>query len=101
MEFQVLNTLMSHIYFSGSGAGSVAKSCLTLVTPCTVAYQASLSIEFPGQDYWSGWPFPSPGDFPDPSLLHYSELESNSSGGGCFLPGGMRNFLVRPAPHGF
>ena len=101
MEFQVLNTLMSHIYFSGSGAGSVAKSCLTLVTPCTVAYQASLSIEFPGQDYWSGWPFPSPGDFPDPSLLHYSELESNSSGGGCFLPGGMRNFLVRPAPHWF
>ena len=38
----------------------MAKSCLTLVTPWTVAHQAPLSMEFPRQEYWSGLPFPSP-----------------------------------------
>ena len=46
----------------------VAKSCLTLVTPWTVARQAPLSMEFSRQEYWSGLPFPSPGDFPDPGI---------------------------------
>ena len=32
----------------------------------TVAHQAPLSMGFPGQEYWSGLPFPSPGDLPDP-----------------------------------
>ena len=32
------------------------------VIPWTVAYQATLSMEFSRQDYWSGLPFPSPGD---------------------------------------
>ena len=31
-------------------------------TPCTVACQAPLSMEFSRQEYWSGLPFPSPGD---------------------------------------
>ena len=35
------------------------------VTPWTVAHQAPLSFGFPGQEYWSGLPFPSPGDLPD------------------------------------
>ena len=35
------------------------------VTPWTVAYQAPPSMKFSGQEYWSGWPFPSPGDLPD------------------------------------
>ena len=38
------------------------------VTPWTVAHQAPLSIGFPGQEYWSGVPFPSPGDLPDPGI---------------------------------
>ena len=33
-----------------------------------VARQAPLSLEFPGQEYWSGLPFPSPGDLPDPGI---------------------------------
>ena len=37
-------------------------------TPSTVACQAPLSMEFPRQDYWSGLPFPSPGDLPDPEI---------------------------------
>ena len=37
-------------------------------TPRTVDYQASLSIEFSRREYWSGLPFPSPGDLPDPGI---------------------------------
>ena len=43
--------------------GLVAQLCLTLfVTPWTVTRQTPLSMRFPRQDYWSGLPFPSPGD---------------------------------------
>ena len=35
------------------------------VTPWTVAHQASLSMGFSRQEYWSGLPFPSPGDLPN------------------------------------
>ena len=38
------------------------------VTPWAVAYQAPLSTEFSRQEYWSGLPFPSPGDLPDPGI---------------------------------
>ena len=34
----------------------------------TVAHQAPLSMEFSRQQYWSGLPFPSPGDLPDPGI---------------------------------
>ena len=37
-------------------------------TPWTVAYQASLSMGFSRQESWSGLPFPSPGDFPNPGI---------------------------------
>ena len=38
------------------------------VTPWTLAYQASLSMGFSRQEYWSGLPFPSPGDLPNPGI---------------------------------
>ena len=38
------------------------------MTPWTVARQALLSIGFSGIEYWSGLPFPSPGDLPDPRI---------------------------------
>ena len=38
------------------------------VTPWTLALQAALSMEFSRQEYWSGLPFPSPGDLPDPGM---------------------------------
>ena len=52
----------------GGGGGLVAKSCLTLATPWAVAHQAPLSMGFSRQEYWSGLPFPSPGDLPDPGI---------------------------------
>ena len=54
------------VEFSVTGGGLVAKSCLTLATPCAVACQAPLSIGFSGQEYQSGLPFPSLGDLPNP-----------------------------------
>ena len=39
---------------------------LTLCGPMTVAHQAPLSMAFSRQEYWSGLPFPFPGDLPDP-----------------------------------
>ena len=41
---------------------------LLFVTPWTVAYQAPLSMGFSRQEYWSGLPFPSPGDLPNPGI---------------------------------
>ena len=38
------------------------------VTPWTVAHQAPPSMGFSRQEYWSGLPFPSPGDLPDPGI---------------------------------
>ena len=49
-------------------AGLVAKLFPILVTPWTVAFQAPLSMGFSRQEYWSGLPFPSPGDLPDPGI---------------------------------
>ena len=37
-------------------------------TPWTVAYQAPQSMGFSNQEYWSGLPFPSAGDLPDPGI---------------------------------
>ena len=50
----------------GDGGGLVARSCLTLGTPWTVARQVPLSMGFLKQEYWSVLPFPSLGDPPKP-----------------------------------
>ena len=38
------------------------------MTPWTVVYQVPPSMGFSRQKYWSGLPFPSPGDFPNPGV---------------------------------
>ena len=44
-------------------------SCVQLfVTLWTVAHEAPLSMGYLRQEYWSGLPFPSPGNFPDPGM---------------------------------
>ena len=40
----------------------------SFATPSTVARQAPLSMDSPGKEYWSGLPFPPPGDLPDPGI---------------------------------
>ena len=43
-------------------------------TTWTAAHQAPLSMEFSRQEYWSGLPFLSPGDLPDPGIEHVSPV---------------------------
>ena len=38
------------------------------VTLCTAVFQAPLSMGFSRQEYWSGLPFPPPGDLPNPGI---------------------------------
>ena len=58
--------------WSGESESEVAQSCQLFATPWTVAYQAPLSMGFSRQEYWSGLPFPSPGDLLNPGI----ELQS-------------------------
>ena len=50
------------------GGGLVTKSCLTLATPWTLAYEAPLSMGFSRKECQSGLPFPSSGYLPDPGI---------------------------------
>ena len=52
-----------------------------LATPWTVAHEAVLSIAFSGQEYWSGLPFPSPGNLPDPGIKPVSVMSPVLAGG--------------------
>ena len=46
----------------------VAQLCPTLCESMDFAHQSSLSMEFSRQEYWSGLPFPSPGNLADPGI---------------------------------
>ena len=59
-------------------------SCVQLfATPWAVARQAPLSVEFSGQEYWSGLPCLPPGNLPDPGIEPVS-LTSSALAGGFF-----------------
>ena len=47
----------------------------SISTPWTVALQPPLSMGFSRQEYWRGFPFPSPGDLPNPGIEPASCLE--------------------------
>ena len=66
-------------------------------TPWTVVCQAPLSMGFPRQEYWSGLPFPSPGDLPDPGI----KPASPALAGGFFTtepPGKPKYTITRKKP---
>ena len=69
-------------------------------TPWTVAYQAPLSMGFSKQECWSGLPFPSPGDLPDPgiepgsSALLADAFPSEPPGKLCLVANSFLNFGV-------
>ena len=73
----ILNTCKStfrHIlnnYIKKNPQNIVCVSCSVIsnsVPPWIVACKVPLSMGFPRQEYWSGWPFPSPGDLPNPGI---------------------------------
>ena len=51
------------------------------VTPWNIASQASLSMRFPKQEYWSGLPFPSAWYLPDSGMQHESPVAPILAGG--------------------
>ena len=53
------------------------------VASWTLAHQAPLSMELSRQEFWSGLPFPTPGDLPDPGM-ESSSLVSPALAGGVF-----------------
>ena len=65
-------------------------------TPWTVSRQVPLSMEFSRQEYWSGLPFPSPGNLPDPGIEPKS-LASPALAGGFFTtaPPGEPELLIK------
>ena len=77
-----------------------AQSCPTLCNPWALAHQAPLSMEFFRQKYWSGLPFPSPGDLPDPGIkptYHASPDWQADSSPLCHLGGpilGYTGFII-------
>ena len=76
MSFKVFVSLLIFCLvdlFIGVKVKMKSLSCVQLfVTPWTVAYQSPPSMGFSRQGYWSGLPFPSPGD------LHYPGTEPRS-----------------------
>ena len=46
-----------------------------------IGHQAPLSMDFSRQEYWRGFPFPTPGDLPDPGIEPASPLASALAGG--------------------
>ena len=70
----LLTSLLMYLFFSSflsswlndGGGGSVAQWCPTLVIPWPVTWQSPLSMGLPKQENWSGLPFPSPEDLPNP-----------------------------------
>ena len=56
------------------------------VIPWTVVHKAPQSMEFPRQEYWSGLPFPSSGDLPEPGIEPAS-LTSPALASGFFTTG--------------
>ena len=68
-KMQIKSTIRYHLTLVRMCCCLVAKSCPTLsAIPWTVAHQAPLSMGFPRQEDWSGLPFLSPGDLPDPRI---------------------------------
>ena len=66
---------------------------LVAQTPWTVACQAPLSVGFSWQEYWSGLPFTSPGDLPNPgikSALQADSLLSEPPGKPKMVEGGLK-----------
>ena len=57
----------------------VTQLCPLFETPQTVACQASLYMEFSRQEYWSGLPFPSPEELPNPGIEPWSPASQADS----------------------
>ena len=67
-------------YFQSVACSVTQFVCDPFVTPWTAACQAPLSVGFSRQEYWSGLPFPSPGNLPDPGIEPSSPVSPSLAG---------------------
>ena len=67
-QFLFLSSIDQCLLKEEEGEGEVAQSCPTLWDPLDCSLPGSPSMGFSRQEYWSGLPFPSPGDLPDPGI---------------------------------
>ena len=68
-NYMCLPHIISLCYYHAVVCEVKLLSCVLLFAiPWTVAYQAPPSMGFSRREYWSGLPFPSPGDLPDPGI---------------------------------
>ena len=75
LKLKILNYFLNNLFHLTRFRLSEVKVKLKLLsrvrlfaTPWTIVYQAPPSMGFSRQEYWSGLPFPSPGDLPDPGI---------------------------------
>ena len=72
----VMDRKIAYVHGSGGGCGGSRS-----VVSWTVARQVLLSMEFSRQEFWSGLPFPPPGDLSNPGLEHASPAFLALAGG--------------------
>ena len=88
-KFQLILKYSLHVYLDSLGkcqdfVRAVLHCVQPFVTPWTVACQAPLSLGFYRQAYWSGLPFPSPGDLPHLGI-EFKSLTSSALAGRFFI----------------
>ena len=103
-----------HIYINICVCARSLRCVRLFPAPCTVAHQAPLPMEFSRQEYWSGLPFPTPRDLPNPrdltcigrQILYHSAtgealiLISHHQNSHCiFLPGEPSRPCIRRHAH--
>ena len=74
--------------------GCVLSHVQLFATPWTVFHEAPLSMGSSRQEYWSGLPFPPPGDLSDPGIDPVSLASSELAGGSLSLLGGRGKELL-------
>ena len=79
--FHEFSNTTQGVHDDESACAQVLSHVQVFVIPWTVAHQSPLSIGFSRQEYWSGLPFPSPGDLPDPGTEPKSAVSTALAGG--------------------
>ena len=82
-NFLLLQTLLAGTFLTTDVCLCVFSRVQLFVALWTVAHQDPLSVGFSRQEYWSGLPFPTPGDLPSLGIEHAS-LASSALAGRCF-----------------
>ena len=90
----MLKSSKSYVYLPQWNEWSLLSRVQLFATPWTVAYHAPPSVGFSRQEYWSGLPFPSPGDLSDPGIEPQSPALQADKTGACPLGSWSAEVLI-------